>query len=200
MAKQNKAQLAYERIREKLISRSLEPKERLVERVWAERLNVNRADVRQALSRLLGEGLLEAGPKGGFFVRDFSTADMNEFNEIRLVLESAAAKFTIKRATKKDISELEQICEHMRMMAENGYIMGFGEADLKFHETLVKAAHNKKMESIYKGANLPLSLLVSREISKKEMLKDAEVHAGIVEALKKKDLSAMIKLISKGIT
>ena len=201
MVKQNQAQLAYEKIREKLVSRILEPGIRLTERVWAESLNVNRADVRQALSRLLGEGLLKKGSKGGFFIREFTSADMEEYNEIRLVLESAAAKFAISRATQEDILNLMQICEHMKLMAENGYTMGVGEADLKFHETLIKAAHNKKLELIYKSANLPLSVsvFIPREISKQEFIQDAYDHIAIVEALKNKKLSVMIELLSRGI-
>jgi DNA-binding GntR family transcriptional regulator len=201
MAKRNQAQLAYEKIREKLVSRILEPGIRLTERVWAESLNVNRADVRQALSRLLGEGLLKSGSKGGFFVREFTSADMEEYNEIRLVLESAAAKFAISRATQEDILNLMQICEHMKLMAENGYTMGVGEADLKFHETLIKAAHNKKLELIYKSANLPLSasMFIPKEISKQALIQDAHDHAVIVDALKNKKLSVMVELLSRGI-
>ena len=199
MAKQNQAQVAYEKIREKLISRSLEPGTRLIERIWAEELNVNRADVRQALSRLLGEGLLKAGAKGGFFVAELTIADMEEFNEIRLVLESAAAKYAIKRAKKQDIAMMKKICDHMKLMAENDYIMGVGEADLKFHEMLIKAAHNKKLESIYKNSNLPLSMNISSGVNKKQMLVDVDNHAAIVEALKKKNHPAMVKLLSKGI-
>ncbi len=200
MKKQNQAQVAYEKIREKLISRSLEPGIRLVERVWAEDLNVNRADVRQALSRLLGEGLLRSGAKGGFFVREFTLADMQEFNEIRVVLESAAAKFAIQRATEHDIEHLKKICGHMRMMAENGYTMGVGEADLKFHEALVKASHNKKLEYIYKVANLPLSMFIPKVVNRQRLIEDADVHAVIVEAIQRKNLITAVELLSRGIT
>jgi DNA-binding GntR family transcriptional regulator len=199
MAKQNQAQVAYEKIREKLISRTLEPGQRLIERIWAENLNVNRADIRQAFSRLLGEGLLSAGSKGGFFVREFTPAEMSELNEIRLILESAAAKLAINRASKGDIVQLVKICEHMRLMVENGYIMGVGEADLKFHETLIRFAHNSKLEFIYKIANLPLSKNVPANVTKEKLISDVADHVAIVEALKEKNLPEMLRLLSKGL-
>ncbi|HBG26087.1 MAG: hypothetical protein A2Y10_00405 [Planctomycetes bacterium GWF2_41_51] len=199
MAKQNQAQLAYEKIREKLISRTLEPGKRLIERVWAENLNVNRADVRQAFSRLLGEGLLVAGEKGGFFVKEFTLVEMKDLNEIRLVLEQAAAKFAIERATKNDIAELEKICEHLRIMSENGYLMGIGEADLKFHERLIKAAHNNKLEFIYKAANLPLSKNITSDVNRDKLISDVKDHIVIVDALKSKNLPKMLKLLSSGL-
>jgi DNA-binding GntR family transcriptional regulator len=199
MVKQNQAQVAYEKIREKLISRVLEPGQRLIERIWAENFNVNRADVRQAFSRLLGEGLLNTGPKGGFFVREFTPAEMRELNEIRLVLESAAAKLAVKCATKSDIAQLIKICQHMGLMVENGYIMGVSEADLKFHETLIKCAHNSKLEFIYKIANLPLSMHMPPNVTKEQLIADVADHVAIVEALKKKNLSEMLRLLTIGI-
>ena len=201
MNQQNKAQLAYQKIREKLISRTLEPGQRLVENLWAQNLNVNRADIRQAFSRLLGEGLLHAGAKGGFFVRKFTQKDMKQMNEVRLILETAAARLAINRATKKDITELTKVCDHMILMAENGYAMGVFEADLRFHEVLVRAAHNEKLENTYKIANLPLSSITPASNSNKEqLLKDSHDHCHIVEAIKKKDLSCIVKLLSTGLT
>lgn len=199
MVKQNQAQVAYEKTREKLISRTLETGQRLIERVWAENLNVNRADVRQAFSRLLGEGLLTAGQKGGFFVKEFTPAEMGELNEIRLILESAAAKLAINCATKGDIVQLEKICQHMGLMVANSYIMGVGEADLKFHEALIKSAHNSKLEFLYKIANLPLSMQIPPNFDKEKLLSDVADHVAIVDALKKKNLPKMLKLLSKGL-
>jgi DNA-binding GntR family transcriptional regulator len=200
MAQLNQAQTAYEKIREKLISRTLEPGQRLVESVWAQNLKVNRADIRQAFARLLGEGLLCAGAKGGFFVREFTDEDMKQMNEVRLALETAAARLAVSRATKHDIAELTKVSEHMIVMAENGYAMGVFEADLRFHEVLVRAAHNEKLESIYRNANLPLSMgmpIVKNDNAR--LLKDAHDHRQIVEALKKKNLPTIVELLSKGL-
>jgi DNA-binding GntR family transcriptional regulator len=200
MAQNNQAQEAYERIREKLISRTLEPASRLKESTWAIELKVNRADVRQALSRLLGEGLLVAGGKGGFFVREFSAKEMEQFNEVRFMLEKGAASLAIDRATKEDISELQHVAGLMALMAENGYAMGVFEADLHFHERLIKAAHNERLEHLYKSANLPLTMtraVVSAD--KERLLDDAAQHRGIVDAIEKKDLQKAVELLAHGL-
>jgi DNA-binding GntR family transcriptional regulator len=190
MAEKNQAQSAYQKIREKLISRTLEPGYRLIESVWAENLKVNRADIRQALSRLLGEGLLKAGEKGGFFVREFTTEDMRQLNEVRFVLETAAARLAIERATADDIAALRQVCEHMKLMAENGYAMGVFEADLRFHEVLINAAHNEKLRQIYENANLPLSKsLNGLTVDKDKLLSTVNEHCELTDALSRKDLA-----------
>ena len=192
---------AYKAIRKQLVARVLQPGQRLIEKAWAEKLNVNRADIRQALSRLLGEGLLKAGEKGGFFVKNFDRQEMEHFNEVRYIIETAAAKLAMERATKADIKKLEHVAQQMQMMAENGYPLGVYEADLRFHEMLVALAHNKKLEQIYKLANLPLTMTIppANTMDKSTLIDDAREHTLIVKAIKEKKLSKIVNLLQKGL-
>ena len=198
MLKTNKADKAYIHIKEKLIARALRPGERLIESVWASQIDVNRADVRQAFSRLVGEGLLRAGTKG-VFVREFLPEDMRELNEIRLILETSAAELAIHRATAEDIAKLEEICDHMHLMAQNGYTLGVFEADLRFHQTFIDAAHNSRLKTLYQNANLPLSTSdhAKNSIASEILIRDANEHRMIVEALKNKDRDKLRNLLAK---
>jgi DNA-binding GntR family transcriptional regulator len=199
--KPNQAQKAYLEIRKQLIARVFEPGKRLTEKEWAEKLGFNRFDIREALSRLLGEGLLVTGSKGGFFVRQFTPDEMNEFNYIRIVLESAAAEEAIEKVTSKDIKELIKVVKLMEILATKNFGMGVFEADLDFHQTFIKSAHNKKLEEIYQYANLPLSTSFGfpKKLSKEELLSTASLHRSILDALVKKDLPKLLKLIRVGL-
>lgn len=200
MKKKNQANISYDKIREQLLSNELEPGQRLKETLWAEKLGVNRADVRQALARLHGEGLLSTGKKGGFFVRNYNQQEVNEIYELRAILEMAAAEFAINRATSKDIKELTEICELMQLLAEKNFFLGFNEADLRFHQTLIKAAHNKRLEKIYISANLPLTNINLKQTTNQDSLKkDASEHFQILQALIQKDLKTMKNLLTKGL-
>jgi DNA-binding GntR family transcriptional regulator len=200
MLRTNKADKSYIYIREKLIARALRPGERLVESVWASQIDVNRADVRQAFSRLVGEGLLRAGTKG-VFVREFTLEDTRELNEIRLILETSAAELAIHRATAEDIGKLEDICDHMHLMAQNGYTLGVFEADLRFHQTFIDAAHNSRLKTLYQNANLPLSTNdhANNSIASEILIRDSNEHRMIVEALKNKDREKLRNLLSKAL-
>lgn len=201
MAKVRQTEKAYNFLRQKLVSKTLPSGTRLVEKTWAQELGVNRADVRQALSRLLGEGLLSSGSKGGFFVREFSDQDMREINEVRLIIETAAVRLAIRRATPDDIKELFEICDHMKLLAENGYFLGECEADLRFHEILVRAAHNPRLEQVYRLANLPLSTnkVGAGELDKTSLCRDAECHREIVEAVAAGNADRAISLLVDGL-
>ena len=193
---------AYQQIRKCLIERRLNPGTRLKEAHWAEKIGVNRGDIRQALARLGADGLLVKGEKGGFFVRRYTEKDLKEINETRILLEKGAAELAVNKATNKDIQELKSICSHIVSMAENKYEQGFDEADLRFHTVLVRAAHNEKILQVYKRANIMLSSsggMGKADSLKNDLLKTAEDHRQIVEALKNKDLKKMISLLKKGL-
>ncbi len=196
--RQNQAQTAYKEIRKSLMARSLQPGVRLAESMWAQKLNVNRADVKQAMSRLQGEGLLTAGVKGGFFVKEFSQQELSELYQVRNILESAAAERAITQATKKELDQLESIAVLMQNLAENGYLMGLREADLDFHETLVKCAHNKKLEQLYQTANLPISVMLNNgAIDKQVLVKSIENHLLIVQNIRAGNKQEVLRILNE---
>jgi len=201
MASNNQAIFTYEKIREILLANELKPGDRLKETQWAAQLHVNRADVRQALARLHGEGLLVSGAKGGYFVREYTEAEIAEINEVRAVLETAAARLAVDRATKVDIATLYEICTIMKTLAENKLLLGLYEADLRFHHALVKAAHNTRLERLYISANLPLTNMPNiPKMNTADLDTGAQEHFSIVRALSEKNLPEMVRLLTKSLT
>ena len=196
MARINKSEQAYLEIRKLIISRQIEPGQRLVERTLADRFDVNRADIRQACSRLEGEGLLESGAKGGFFVISLNQQQSDDMFRARQAIEVGAVTLAINNATAKDISRLEEIVELMYSLAKNSMVQGFYEADLLFHEILVASAKSDKLLKIYKSANFMLTNSKSRKQNPKTLQEDARKHKKILQALKKHNLSELLAELS----
>lgn len=73
----------YEDLRRKILSNQLTAHTRLKEDNWARTLDSNRAAVREALNRLLGEKLVYTGPRGGYFVAGLSPEDIHHLRELR---------------------------------------------------------------------------------------------------------------------
>jgi DNA-binding GntR family transcriptional regulator len=198
MKQANKTNHAYEEIRKHILSRTLEPGERLVERTWAQKLAVNRADIRQALARLVGEGLLETGKKRGVFVPLPDSGREAEFLRARLALEIGAAYLAVKNATADDLTELDQIVELMRNLADRGMYAGFCEADFHFHEVLVRSAHSSHLMDIYHRANFPLTLFSPRQSRQGELLhRDARRHQGLLKALQQRNFSLLARRLAE---
>jgi DNA-binding GntR family transcriptional regulator len=198
--KTNQAEQAYQNLRRMLLEHRFEAGSRLMEPVCCELLKVNRGDVRLALTRLYAEGLLFKREKRGFSVPKLSHQQVEELYEARLILETGSAHLSVRRAAEDDLSELEAICADMERMARGGYPMGVSEADLRFHEVLVRAAHNAQLTKIYQSANLPLTFVNPVRAKRDETVlrEDARQHRMILKALKRKDAKSMISLLQAG--
>ncbi len=84
---------AYNELRKKILSQQLAPNTRLKEDDWALKVGVSRMAIREALNRLLGEGLLSVGEKGGYFVKPMTVEDVKQIRELREILEFHAIHF-----------------------------------------------------------------------------------------------------------
>ncbi|MEZ4969700.1 MAG: GntR family transcriptional regulator [Flavobacteriaceae bacterium] len=179
----------YVEIRRKILSSQIAAGVRLKENDWAKKLDVNRMAVREALTRLLGEGLVESGKKGGYFVTTLTADDVMEIKELREILELGALKLAFQKIKQKDIELLELISEDFTIMVQKGYLEGACEADVKFHETLISCAYNKKLVDIYQLSNIPL---FHQKLGKTQVkLTDYEEtdieHRKLVKAIKEKN-------------
>lgn len=92
-------------LRERILSGEYAAGMRLLEVPTAEALDISRTPVREAMSRLVEEGLLERAPAGGFVVRRFSFADVTDAIELRGVLEGCAARLAAERGVAPALME-----------------------------------------------------------------------------------------------
>lgn len=190
MKEDSLASKVYVELRRKILSNQLVSGVRLKEDIWAKKMEVNRMAVREALTRLLGENLIVFGEKGGYFVKSLTAADIKEIRELREVLELGALRLTFQKIDEKLIKKLEEICDDFTSMVSGGYFGGACEADVKFHETLIDSARNKKLKDLYQFSNIPLfhyKLGQSQTHMNDYEQTDFE-HRQIVRALKEHDL------------
>jgi DNA-binding GntR family transcriptional regulator len=193
------ANKVYSELRKKILSNQLVSGTRLKEDIWAKRLEVNRMAVREALTRLLGEQLIETGEKGGYFVKSMSAEDVRQIRELREILELGAIRLAIQKMDEKGIQKLEEICNDFTSMVERGYFGGACEADVKFHETLIDFAQNDKLKDIYEISNIPLfhqKLGKSQTHMDDYELTDQE-HRQLLKAIKEKDVQLAEETLTK---
>ena len=100
---------AQTELREQILSGELPAGTRLYEIAIASALDVSRTPAREAMSRLVEEGLLERQRSGGFRVRSFSLADVRDAIELRGALEGIAARLAAeRRPTAQDLDPIRQ--------------------------------------------------------------------------------------------
>jgi DNA-binding GntR family transcriptional regulator len=197
MKHDSQASVVYDEIRRQILITQLQPGIRLKEDAWAKRMKVSRVAVREALTRLLGEGLVTAGLRGGYFVTEMTVADIKQIREVREIFELAALRLGIGNISSHQIDELLKICDDFTMLVDKGYMAGACEADIQFHQKLVSLSGNTRLLKAYHYSHIPL---FHQKIGKTKMylddyqLTDKE-HRQIVSALQAKNLQLAEKIL-----
>ena len=149
---------AYHRLRRLLILQQVREGERLRESHWASKLSVNRTALREAFARLEAEGFVAKGPKTGYFVPVLRFDDIREIIDVRIILEGGAIERIIrtKQNTPAHLKGMRLACEQIERLVKEEYMLGVAEADRRFHESLIEAADNKRLVTLYQRAPLPI--------------------------------------------
>lgn len=100
-------------LRDAILRGELAAGARLGEVELAERLGVSRTPVREALSRLAAEGLVEVHPHRGARVVSFSAQDLDGIFDVRLALEARATGRAAARVTDTDLDALDDLAQRM---------------------------------------------------------------------------------------
>lgn len=132
--------VVYETLREAIFKRELKPGDKLVENDLAEKLDVSRTPVREALRMLESEGLIDRVPRKGLFVKGFTAEDSIEIYSIRQALEALAIRICCRRITKDEIAELKDLYAKMVDAFENGDDGRLFKHSQKFNEAIVAPA------------------------------------------------------------
>ena len=128
---------SYRHIRDLLVDGELQPGDRLVTRVLAEKIGVSLAPVREAIFRLSSEGLVEHVPGAGAFVRTPQAQDLEELYVLREAVENGQ---TVHPRVKLFIQAgSQEVQEHCR---EQGHIDVFEKVGATFIEPSCGACIN----------------------------------------------------------
>ena len=100
-------ELVYEELKRLIIDGEIEAGERIVETDYAQKFQISRTPIREAIRMLELEGFIESQPKGGVIVKEIGKEDIEEIYRIRIALEGIIIDEVIKKVTAKDI---EKVC------------------------------------------------------------------------------------------
>ena len=137
----------HERLKKAIIDGTLKPGERLVEGELAAMLGASRTPVREALSKLEQEGLVQPLRFGGLAVVELSEHDVSEIFGLIRVLECYAARLAAERATDAQIARMQLLCTRAAQLGEEETDR-LGELNRQFHQQLVEAADHKRVREL----------------------------------------------------
>lgn len=130
-----------------IINGSLAHDTHLVESRLSEMFGVSRGPVRDALTRLSEEGLVDSRRRGTF-VRGLSLDDIEELYSLRRLIETDAV-LRCMDTPEADFTPAKEALEHMRTALASGDASAFAQADLGFHSAFYTVAGHRRIEAIW---------------------------------------------------
>ena len=148
---ENLAERIYAQLKDDIFEFRLLPGDRFSEGEVAERMEVSRTPVRQALYRLEREGYLEVYFRSGWQVRPFDFHYFEELYEVRIVLELEAVRRLCDRPAGELPAPLEELRAIWMVSAEDRLQNGRAVSllDERFHCQLVEATGNREMARMH---------------------------------------------------
>jgi DNA-binding GntR family transcriptional regulator len=129
-----------------------QPGEQLAESQLASQLAVSRGPLREAMQRLVQEGLLRGERNRGLFVAELTPEDVQDIYFAREAVEGAAVRKLLADGTRpapdrlQELEELEEIVGQMAAASDSGQWMSLADLDLEFHARLVELSGSRRLQ------------------------------------------------------
>jgi DNA-binding GntR family transcriptional regulator len=199
----NLSERAYTFIRNKLALGELPPGTRLINRTLAREIGVSLTPVREALNRMVSEGLLEYRAGLGTFVPIPNIRDLQELYDLRKTLECDAVGKAAERLKEPEIAALVQSVSDLDDLSagrsENdnedepvarNIFEKWRAADTVFHTVLLRAAGNRRVMDMVANLQLICQIQQDWDTTTYRTVSDARCeHQQIIDALKNEDVS-----------
>lgn len=189
----NLRETVVEQIRQAIIEGRLKPSDHIVEAILTEKMGVSRTPVREALILLEREGLVVSYPNRGFYVREFTTTDVEHIFSMRVLLENFAAELNIERFTQQDFDKLDEMIEQQRRAIQDDDFARVRAIDMNFHRYIVEhGQHPLLLKNWIELVAQIAALLYLRadSVDYDEMLAISD-HVKIVDGYKMRSLEAV---------
>lgn len=190
--------VAGRRIRDEILSGSLQPGQKIVEETLCADLGISRAPVREALRLLAQQGLVEHQPRRGTRVAEWSPRDILQLFELRQLLERFAVESALPLADPE--TQLEPIRAAIAAMESSGDDLDIDDAHRRFHAAVVGLADNRQLDvalaPILLKLQLPMAVNLRSEARDHHGHDDGlRRHRMILEALEANDARAAVNAL-----
>ncbi|KAB2345117.1 GntR family transcriptional regulator [Actinomadura rudentiformis] len=191
-------EIVYDELRSAILYGSLAPGDQLGEAELAARLGISRGPLREAMQRLVQEGLLHSEPHRGLFVITLDENDVEDVYMARLAIERAACVLLMQRNRGEAVVQLNEALQQLVEAARERDPVKMSDADQAFHEALVRASGSPRLErmaqTLLVETRMCLNALQSTYPEPEELV---EEHRRLVDAIADGEEERLLRLIEE---
>ncbi len=197
----------YFELRDRAMRYDFKPGARINEQALGRELGVSRAPLREALNRLVAEGLLDFVMNKGFFRKAISVDEVFDLYQVRIALERRAVLLAVQRATDEEIAAVgdywQQVMQRWDGELQGAPTLASGElllADEEFHRRLVALSHNKELSSFMEIVTRRIHVARHIDIEQSAWNTRAfDAHREVVLLLARRDADQALEILTEHI-
>ncbi len=143
------SQKVYRVLKNSIVRGDLAPNSKLVLTEIAKSLGISNTPIREAINKLVSEGLIKIIPNKGIIVKKINMDDFQESLQVRAFLDGLIGKLASKKITDKEIGKMMKIIKKMEDCVKKDDRLTYNDLDIKFHDLLLNTSGNSKLKEIY---------------------------------------------------
>lgn len=194
VSRESTAGIIARQLRDAIMTGALPPGTQLGETELASRFQVSRGPLREAMQRLVSEGLLRSERHRGLFVIDLEPDDVYDIYVARAAIERAAALRIMRGDREKAAAALDEIVREMAAAADEDDPTALSDADLRFHEVLVAESGSRRLmrmtQTLLIETRMCLSMLQQTYQRVEERVDE---HNQLIDAIRAGDEESVLK-------
>lgn len=187
-----------ETIRDYILKGTLKPGERLTEPSLSKLLGISRTPIREALRLLEIEGFVELIPRRGAVVTTITDKDVDEIFELKIKLESLAARNASKYLNKSDIEKLKSINAKISSLIGTNNVSQLIKLNSEFHEAFLSKCDNGRLMKFLESLSLQFKMATAYSFSVtgriKKVLEEHEMLIDAFEAFDEDKIEMLVEM------
>lgn len=192
------ATMIAHQLTEAIMDGTLAPGSQLGEAELAGELGVSRGPLREAMQRLVQQGIAHSEPHRGVFVTTLTEEDVRDIYLARTAIESAACRLILRQHPQRTADRLARAQRAMAAAARRGDSAALSAADTELHQVLVDESGSVRLKRMAQTLFVETRMCITALQDKypaPDMMVDE--HAAIIEALREGDEERLLFLLDE---
>ncbi len=194
------AEQAYNLVKQDILSCVLQPGQQIIQAQIAEKYNLGITPTREALKRLEQEGFVQSVPRFGYIVSPVTLSDLHELFELRMILETAAVRLAVERASDESLAEIVRMAGFRYVYKDRASYSAYLAENARFHTAIALAAGNQRLADAVGRVLDELTRVFHMALDLRDSAEEkARDHVNLAEAIAARDMDRAMHFIHEEI-